>query len=569
MTDSLILQAQHWLALDPDSETSAALKADLESNNIDALTEAFGGRLAFGTAGLRGKYGYGPARMNRLVIRQTAAGLARWIIESSSDARPSIVIGYDGRRLSDVFAGDTADIMRSAGIDVFLFDSVTTTPCCAWAVIQRQAAAGVMVTASHNPPDYNGFKVYAANGAQIIEPADDEIATQIAEIDASGHDPMTASAVEGPKGVLTMLGADDVQAYLSAVTDTQHERVARVPEDARTELNIVYSAMHGTGAHQTLSLLKANGFLNVHPVAAQNEPDGAFPTVNFPNPEDPVALALSIELAKAQDADIILANDPDADRLAVVVKHEGEWVPLNGDEIGALLAHDQLANSEASSPMVATTIVSSRMLRAIAADWNATCVETLTGFKWIANAAMTAKTESGANFLFGYEEAIGFTIGETVRDKDGVGAALAVAALAAQCADNGLTLIDQLDALRGEYGIYLTGQASFPTTRPLTAQLRAAPPERVAGQAVTAMHDLEQTNAEGPYAGLPASNVLVFELADQSRIIVRPSGTEPKVKMYLEVIERPESHDSLGDALDAARERLAKLKADAAALVSD
>ncbi len=567
MTDALIEQARQWLALDPDPETRSQLQADLAAEDINAISIAFGARLAFGTAGLRGRYGYGPARMNRLVIRQTAAGLAQWVTRTTEVGQRRVVIGYDGRRLSDVFAAETADILRNHGIDVLLFDGVTTTPCCAWHVIRHNAAAGVMVTASHNPPDYNGFKVYASNGAQIIEPGDAEIAACIAQVANSGTDPMAVPEDAGTTGSLTMLGQDATDAYLDAVSATQAPRIARIPDDARAGLSIVYSAMHGTGAAQSLPVLARHGFTTIHPVASQNEPDGTFPTVEFPNPEEPAALAIAIAEATACNADIILANDPDADRLAVVVHHEGEWIRLNGDEIGALLAHDQLANSDLPAPMVATTIVSSRMLRAIAADWNATCVETLTGFKWIANAAMAAKAQSGANFLFGYEEAIGFTVGETVRDKDGVGAALAVAGLAAQCASNGLTLVDQLDALRGDYGIYLTGQASFPTTSPLTDRLRAEPPANVAGCVVTAMHDLRQSAPSGPYAGLPSADVVVLELDDHSRIIVRPSGTEPKVKMYLEVIERPENHDSLGDAMDAANERLQRLKHHAAALV--
>jgi phosphomannomutase len=557
-------RVQSWLRLDPDESTADALRRAWDGDRA-SVERAFSGRLQFGTAGLRGMYGFGPMGMNRLVIQQTTAGLALWL-QRNVAGTARVVIGYDARRLSDVFASDAASVLEAAGIQVFLFESVTTTPCCAFHVLQQGAHAGIMVTASHNPPEYNGFKVYAVNGAQIVSPADTEIAACIEEAAARSSQTGQVAAEPRAGGSVTLMGADATRSYLDAVKHALEFRLAATDEFARADLKIVYTAMHGTGAHQTLALLSETGFDQVTSVASQQKPDGSFPTVRFPNPEEPAALAEALLDCQRVGADILLANDPDADRLAVAVFHDGEWVHLNGDEIGCLLAGDLLAHSIVEQPLVATTIVSSRMLSAIARSWGADFAQTLTGFKWIANAAMDFSARTGRSFLFGYEEAIGFTVGETVRDKDGVSAALAVALVAAKCKDRGLTLVDELDALRAEHGIYLTGQVSFPTTEPLADRWRAQPPTSCGGVAVQHVFDLSAP-AAAPYDGLPASDVMILHLADDSRLVLRPSGTEPKVKLYLEVVERADAHDSLDEAMDVARGRLTALKEAARALV--
>lgn len=530
-----------WIAQDPEASHQATLQGLLDAQDFRTLSAQFAGRLSFGTAGLRGELGAGPLRMNRLVVRQTSAGLAAWVKSLPDGAARGVVVGHDGRIGSEVFADDTTAVLAAAGVRVWRLYGVTATPVVARAVTVTGAAAGVMVTASHNPPQYNGYKVYADNGAQIIEPDD---ATIAAEILQAAPGPISLMNLEDAarSGLVIPLGAPFEERYLAEVIAQQ----APPPGLPRESLRIAFTAMHGVGAHLVQPLLARVGFTNVAVEESQNEPDGTFPTVNFPNPEEPGALDRVLALADRTDAHLVLANDPDADRLAVAARRaDGAWGVFNGDQIGALLGDACLRTAPAGAA-VATTIVSSRMLQRIAASYGATYFQTLTGFKWIANGAIARRASHNTPFVFGYEEAIGYTIGELVRDKDGVSAALAVAELTMALHLQGKTLWTALDDLYAQHGVFASAQRSLALTagaEPLGARLRRQPPSEIAGHAIQTFADLSSDriqHADGRIEawGLPASDVLIWWLDDDSRIIVRPSGTEPKVKCYYEVIEQ-------------------------------
>ncbi len=536
---------RRWLERDPDPETRGELERLLAAGADVELADRFAGRLAFGTAGLRGTYGAGPNRINRLVVRETSAGLGRYLLATTPEAaRRGVVIGYDGRRLSDVFARDAAATLIGLGVRVFLYDRCAPTPLCAYAVLARHAAGGVMVTASHNPPEYDGYKVYWGDGAQIIPPHDSGIAAAI-ERAASEEFPWCELDRAEREGLLTWLGQETIDAYLEGV-----RRLSVRPErTGREQLRVAYTAMHGVGAAVAEAALGAAGFAAVWSVAEQREPDGRFPTLRFPNPEEPGAMDRVIALARAHDAELACANDPDADRLAVAVRlPDGTYRQLNGDQIGALLG-DELLASAPPDAAVGTSIVSSRMLGVIAAARGATAFTTLTGLKWIA-AGAAKQTAAGKRFVFGYEEAIGFMIGELVRDKDGISALVAFCELAAALRARGISVWQRLGELYRQHGLYLTSLASIrldPNHRgpPIGERLRAQAPTTIAGVAVTECVDLaagvrRQGGREEP-VDLPRSDVLLYTLADDARVIVRPSGTEPKVKCYYEV------HETVGD----------------------
>ena len=540
---SLVETARSWLARDPDSNTRAEVEKLLATNDSAALGERFGTRLAFGTAGLRGLFGAGPNRMNRLVVRETTSGLAAYLLEHIREAgRRGVVVGYDGRKQSREFARDTAAVLVGYGIVVHLFDRELPTPLTAFAVKEYGAAAGVMVTASHNPPDYNGYKVYWENGAQIISPIDEGIAL----------------------GMVRMLGSDTVEAYLRAVSALSvHPRTPK-----REGIVIAYTPMHGVGAGVTEAALARAGFTKVHTVKEQREPDGDFPTVKFPNPEEPGAMDLALALATKVKADLVMANDPDADRLAVGLPHaSGGYRMLTGDQVGVLLGDDLIA-AEPRNPVVGCSIVSSRMLGHIARARGADYFETLTGFKWIANAAITRRARN-QNFVFGYEEALGYTVGELVRDKDGVSAVVAFAELAASCAERGETVWQRLEKLYREHGLFLTVQKSLALKPGVSvgASLRANPPKQIGRRAVARTMDFAtattttKSGAKEPI-DLPKSDVLIYLLEDDSRVIVRPSGTEPKLKCYYEVRETVAPAETMEAAEARARKLLEELMRD-------
>ena len=560
--DSLLLsQAREWAAQDPDSATSASLKdlirraEDGVPAALQELDDSFNGTLQFGTAGLRAALGPGPNRMNRVVVRRAAAGLAAFLGEAVGEAapgtRPRAVVGYDARYNSDIFAEETAAIFTAAGIETFLMPAALPTPLLAFAVRALDCDGGVMVTASHNPPQDNGYKVYlgrnaveeSGKGAQIVAPYDSRIA---AKIDAVG--PLDAiSLAAGGWTVLDRSIAADYQRATAALA---------IPGDfPARDLRIVLTPMHGVGGETAVAVLNEAGFADVTLVAEQAAPDPDFPTVSFPNPEEPGALDLALETAARVGADIVLANDPDADRAAVAAKDpdSGTWRMLRGDEVGALLGAHTVARRAARGQEVvggvfANSIVSSRLLPRIAAAAGYAHEETLTGFKWISRVP---------GLVYGYEEALGYCVApELVRDKDGISAAVLIAELAATAKAEGKTVFDTLDELYLRHGLHASDQLSIRVANlglldAMMNRLRVSPPESFASSAVESFVDL----AEGS-DNLPPTDGLLYLTRDLTRVIIRPSGTEPKLKCYLEVIRPVESAAELPEARQAARTAL-------------
>lgn len=549
-------QAQAWLAQDPDAETRSELQSLLDDTGRAAeLQERFSASLQFGTAGLRGVMGAGPMRMNRVLVQKVSAGLGNYVASALPDSKAQgVVVGYDGRTKSRIFAEDTASILLGMGFKVYLSTTTVPTPVVAFAVNHYGAAAGVMVTASHNPPEYNGYKVYWNNGAQIIPPQDTGIAASIDAVgsiaDLEGADLDAARA----SGELVDLGDTLIATYLDGVAGLAlHPGLL-----AKTPLTVAYTPMHGVGAPCVRAALERAGLSSLHIEPSQEQPDGAFPTVRFPNPEEDGAMDLVFALAKKVNADLVMANDPDADRLAVALPNEeGEYKMLTGDQVGVLLADYLLSESKLDDKrLVATTLVSSQMLGIMAKDLGVEYRTTLTGFKWIANTALDVRSESGARFVVGYEEALGYSVGELVRDKDGVSAVALFAEMAALAKSQGSSVRARLDALYRKYGVFLTKQESMvlpgadgkAKIASIMQGLRDKAPSEIGGFAVETSHDLEQGAM-----GLPASNVLVYFLEGNRRIIVRPSGTEPKLKCYYEVREPVGESEEVEAALNRAK----------------
>ncbi|MFF9499410.1 phospho-sugar mutase [Streptomyces sp. NPDC014656] len=543
--DELLARAQAWLAEDPDSETRDELAALIENGDTDELTVRFAGTLQFGTAGLRGELGAGPMRMNRAVVIRAAAGLAAYL-KAQGQAGGLVVIGYDARYKSEDFARDTAAVMTGAGLRAALLPRPLPTPVLAYAIRHLGAVAGVEVTASHNPPRDNGYKVYLGDGSQIVPPADAGIAAEIDAVRALADVPRPDSGWE-------VLGEEVLEAYLAR---TDAVLTPGSPRGART----VYTAMHGVGKDVLTAAFARHGFPPPALVAAQAEPDPAFPTVAFPNPEEPGAMDLAFEAARAVDPDLVIANDPDADRCAVAVPDasvEGGWRMLRGDEVGALLAAHLV--HKGARGVFAESIVSSSLLGRIAEAAGVGYEETLTGFKWIARVE---------GLRYGYEEALGYCVDpEGVRDKDGITAALLVAELASELKERDRTLTDLLDDLAVAHGLHATDQLSvrvedLGVIADAMAALRGTPPTRLAGLAVVSAEDL----TEGTES-LPPTDGLRYRLDGdfKARVIVRPSGTEPKLKCYLEVVVPVSDASGLAAARATGAEVLGALKKDLAA----
>ncbi len=533
-------RALEWLVADPDPETGAELQALLDGDPID-LERRFEGRLAFGTAGMRGPMGAGPLRMNRVLVRMVAAALAVRVLEEGEE-HPHVVVGYDARHRSHAFAADTARVLAARQVPVTVLPGPVPTPVLAFAVKHLDASAGVMVTASHNPRADNGYKVYWRGGQQLAAPIDAEISRIIDRTAPSAP----ADLASGDDPAITTAGDDLVEAYLKAVSGLL------VP-GGRRSVRMAYTPLHGVGGSTFLRALSRAGFDPPAVVAGQAEPDPDFPTAPFPNPEETGVLDPLMELAAETGADVALAHDPDADRLAVAVPAGGRWRLLTGDETGCLLAEHLLRRDRAGPNerrrLVVNTVVSSRLLRWVAAHHGAEWAETPTGFKWI----MQAHSQRAADhdLVLGYEEALGYAVGEAVSDKDGIGAALVMAELVADLKTHRRTLSDLLDDLHLRHGVHATGQRSIrfestpggeqPMKRAMAA-LRAAPPTALAGAAVTAVHDLAATSGDLP----PADAVVLEIFGREARVIVRPSGTEPKMKIYSEAVVTPPS-GSRGD----------------------
>jgi len=552
----VVAAARAWRDEDPDPETRAEVDALLAAGDEAALADRFGARLQFGTAGLRGEMAAGPNRMNRAVVIRATAGLAAYLASTGHAGEP-VVVAHDARRRSDRFARDAAGVLAAAGFPVHLADRQLPTPVLAFGVRHLGACAGIAVTASHNPPADNGYKVYLGDGAQIVPPADADIS---AAIDAVGPLASVPVAADGDPRI-AFAGDALVEAYVAGALATA------APAGPDRDLRIVYTPLHGVGRDVMVEVLTRAGFPVPAVVPEQAEPDPAFPTVSFPNPEEPGALDLALALAEAEDADLVVANDPDADRLAVAVPVPGSgggWRALTGDEIGVVLADWLLAQGEGTDRLVATTVVSSSMLGRLAAARGVAYAETLTGFKWIARAALD---RPGTRFVYGYEEALGSCVGTLVRDKDGITAALAFAGLAAAEKARGRTVLDRLDDLARELGVHATGQRSLriegvggmDRMRAAVDRLAASPPAALAGVPVTEVEDLRLGGRLPPTDG-------VVVRGEGVRLIVRPSGTEPKLKCYGEAVVM------VGEAgLDAARSeaaaRLAAVLDDGLALV--
>jgi phosphomannomutase len=579
-------KARAWIADDPDAADRAELQdlldtaarggpaGDAPGQAATAdLADRFDGRLEFGTAGLRGAMGAGPNRMNRAVVRAATAGLARWLHEHRPPGT-GVVLGWDARHRSAEFAAEAAGVLSGAGIPVHLLPGRSPTPLLAFAIRHLSASAGVMITASHNPPADNGYKLYLGDGVQIIPPVDAEIEAAI-----RGLGPLSAIPL-GPAGgpLIAQHGDEIARAYLDAILAASP---GVPPPDARVrDVRVVYTPLHGVAGPLMLRAIDRAGYPAPYVVPGQAAPDPDFPTVSFPNPEEPGALDLALADARRLEADLVLASDPDGDRLAVAVPDpaaEGGWRKLTGDQLGGLLGAFVLgATPDQADPdqgdradraqaapdqrLAATTVVSSSLLSRIAAAAGVQYSQTLTGFKWIVRAA---DRRPGTRFVFGYEEALGYAVGDVVRDKDGISAAIALLGLAAQAWAAGQSLLDRWDALECAHGVHLTAQLTLPTRAPgeIMAGLRAAAPATLGESPIRSVTDLVRGDGE-----LPPTDALILRL-DGARVVLRPSGTEPKLKAYLEVTE-PVAPGGLAEARYRAGSRMTPLRVAVQALLA-
>jgi phosphomannomutase len=579
-----------WMADDPSASDRAELQDLLDAGaRGDAagqaagadLADRFAGRLEFGTAGLRGAMGAGPNRMNRAVVRAATAGLARWLHEHHpAAAEAGVVLGWDARHRSPEFATEASFVLAGAGIHVHLLPRFSPTPLLAFAIRQLSAGAGVMITASHNPPGDNGYKLYLGNGVQIIPPVDTQIEAAIRSLGPLRQIPL------GPIAASTVTWHDEMaEAYLDAILAASPG--VPPPGGRVRDVRVVYTPLHGVAGPLMLRAIDRAGYPAPYVVPGQAAPDPDFPTVSFPNPEEPGALDLALADARRLEADLVLASDPDGDRLAVAVPDpaaEGGWRKLTGDQVGGLLgafvlgATPDQADPDQADPdqadgaqadraqaapdqrLAATTVVSSSLLSRIAAAAGVQYAETLTGFKWIVRAA---DHRPGTRFVFGYEEALGYAVGDVVRDKDGISAAIALLGLAAQAWAAGQSLLDRWDALESAHGVHLTAQLTLPTRAPgeIMAGLRAAAPATLGESPVRSLTDLARGGGE-----LPPTDALILRL-DGARVVLRPSGTEPKLKAYLEVTE-PVAPGGLAEARKRAGSRMTPLRAAVEALLA-
>jgi phosphomannomutase len=541
-------EVEEWIAGDPDEADRATLRQLLRDDDEAELHRRFDHPLTFGTAGLRGPEMAGPAGMNRATVRRATQGVAAWLIEKGLDTSRGVVVGRDARRGSERFNDEVVSVLLGAGIVVHEMPGPLPTPFVPYCVKGLGAIAGVMVTASHNPPEDNGYKLYSSDGAQIIPP-DDEVVERLSH--AAGEVALADRSAPG-------------HAYIaeSLLEQYRHHFATRFGV-GHSDLRITYTPLHGVGGEVMTQLFAEAGFASVSKVPEQFAPDGTFPTLPFPNPEEPGALDLAIETAASNDSALIIANDPDADRLGAAVRTPMGWRVLLGNEIGCLLASSLLAEIQEKGETVATTIVSSTLLEAMAKDAGVRCVTTLTGFKWISRAA-------GDGVLgFGYEEALGFAVDPCVADKDGLSAALALTSLAHELAQRGATLTDRLDELEERFGVHATAQLSIrasspealPSIRKAVEQLLHEPPARLGDLDVSEVIDLGQG-----WRGLSPTEGVVLMLGEEGRVTVRPSGTEAKLKAYIEVT--PPQQGSLAKQREVARGWLDSIKKNLSALLA-
>ena len=548
--NELLVTARAWLDAEPDDDIRIELDeliASAEAGDDVELADRFAGRLQFGTAGLRAAVAAGPMRMNRLVVRQAAAGIGQWLLDSVPDAADrGVVIARDARRKSDVFAVDTARVLAAMGIKAMLHPGLTPTPVLAWSITGLKAAAGVVVTASHNPPADNGYKVFLDTGSQIVNPIDNEIAARI-----DRFDPLTVELAAEDHPLIRWLDTSWDEAYLADIPAVRlHPEVPGVP--------IAYTAMHGVGGEMIAAAFTVAGFDVPLVVAEQQEPDGTFPTISFPNPEEPGAMDLLLAVAELNGVAVALANDPDADRLGAAIPDtragssagEHTWRKLSGDEIGWLFADHILRHTEGDDRLVVTTLVSSSLLARMAEAHGVHSAETFTGFKWIGKIA-TERAALGQRLIFGYEQALGYLVVGRPLDKDGISAAVLMAEIAAVAAADGVTIQDRLDAIAAQYGRYETAELSvrMPPTdgAAWVRRIEAEPPTTVGGVAVESV------------SSYPEANLVRLVLDGGTRLQIRPSGTEPKVKLYGEAVDLdPAELDRLLHALAVEQSRSAR-----------
>jgi phosphomannomutase len=539
VNQQLVKGVTKWIEGDPDAKDRATLTKLLDEGNEPELKRRFDAPLTFGTAGLRGPEMAGPAGMNRYTVRRATQGVVAWLDELGLEHSRGVVVGRDGRHGSEAFNDEVVAVLLGAGLKVYEMPGPLPTPLVAYAVKALDAAAGIMITASHNPPQDNGFKLYAADGAQIIAPHDQTVER-------------LANAATSP-----LLGtrASALHSVLSGELWVEYQRhlVERFGVPFGSVLRVSYTPLHGVGGVPMMELLAAAGFGAVTPVGSQFVPDADFPTLAFPNPEEPGALDRAIATADKSSSTLVIANDPDADRLGAAVHGPEGWRILRGDEIGWLLASALLDDAGAPGEVVATSIVSSTMLKKMAEAAHLRFAETLTGFKWIARSA------GDGGLRFGYEEALGFAVDPSVADKDGLSAGLALCHLAHHLAQRGQTLLDRLDEIESRYGVHAVNQLSLRANGPeamstigaAIKRLRGTPPAKLGGLEVSEVVDLELG-----WRGLPPTEGLVLHLGDHGRVVVRPSGTEPKLKAYVEIVGDAGSGQSLQFQRAVARERV-------------
>ena len=555
--------ARKWLGQGYDAKTRKELKALFAAENWKELEDRFYTQLEFGTGGLRGIMAAGANRMNQYTVAQATQGLANYIrkmIKKSADRR--VAIAYDSRHRSREFSETVSSVLAANGIGVFLFRRLRPTPELSFAVCHLRCCAGLVITASHNPKEYSGYKCYWRDGAQVVPPHDKGIIAEVRKVDRLAKVKRMPFKEARDKGLVSMIGAEIDSAFLAAVHE--HSLFPQLIRQYGPEVKIVYTPLHGTGGEVIPRALKQWGLKNVIEVASQSKPDGDFPTAASPNPEEAVALAEALKVARQHDADLVLATDPDADRLGIAVRErKGRYRLLSGNQLGGMLAwylceglHETAQMPE--NPLLVTTIVTSDIGHHICAKYDVKFDTTLTGFKWICekvrlNEERQAAGKSHDNFIYGYEESYGFTIGQHARDKDAVVSCCAVAEMACWARAQGIGLLGLLDRMHQEFGVFAEdlqskrypGKVGMERIRSLMRGLRAKPPKSIGGIRVTGIVDYQKNTVldcksgavtKGP--GLPRSNVLEFQLAGGNKILARPSGTEPKIKFYFNFVDR-------------------------------
>lgn len=521
--DEALEIANKWLISDPDETTKVETEKLISDKNIE-LIQRFSSSLVFGTAGIRGARGAGPMRMNRVMIRIVATAIAEELLsDNQSDEAPLVVVGYDARHKSQIFAQDSVRVLATHGVRSLILPGPTPTPVLAYTSLSKKAKAGIMVTASHNPAEDSGYKVYWDDGAQIANPVDTKIAQRI-----DFKNPPTEESLADYEDATILKGDDElIKTYVDFASSS-------VSSESKREIKQIYTPLHGVGKKVFLDVFEKAGFENPTVVESQAEPDPDFPTVSFPNPEEEGALDRALGLAIEKNADLVIANDPDADRLAIVARHGNKWRHLNGNEIGVLLAEHILSKEQGEDRLVVTTVVSSRLLSKIADFHKVKYAETLTGFKWIVRPGIEDKS---SRFVFGYEEALGFALGDSVRDKDGITSALVFAELAAELKSEDKTVVDLLEELWNRHGVHKTAliakrlDPETDISADFMSPWRTSPPEKIGEFAVIGSIDMLSPESE-----LPATDALIFNISN-GRIVIRPSGTEPMVKVYVEVTE--------------------------------